>query len=97
MTRRIYFRGQTVNNGELVYGYYISRRDSISGTFKDYIFDGATPHRVINVAQYVGLDKDDRDVYEGDILLDKYGNRHYATIQDLPKVLASLTLKEAAT
>lgn len=95
MTRRIYFRGRAFNDDKTVYGYYISRRDAISGLFKDYIFDGAQlPWRCTNIAQFVGRDNAGNDIYEGDTLLDEHGNEHVAMIQDFPQVIASLTLKQ---
>lgn len=93
MTRYIWFRGQLLNGGETIYGYYVAGKNG-----KEYIFDGTRfPKRVTNVAQFVGVDKADNDVYEGDILIDDCGNEHVAMIQDFPKVIKSLTLKGAAT
>lgn len=93
MTRQIWFRGQTIADGKIVYGYYIAR-DNV----KEYIFDGSQlPWRCKNIAQFVGHDNAGNDIYEGDVLLDEYGNEHVAAIQDFPKVIASLKLKEAAT
>lgn len=93
MTRYIWFRGQTINDDKIVYGYYIARENG-----KEYIFDGSQlPWRCKNIAQFVGIDSEDNDIYEGDVLLDEYGNEHVAAIQDFPKVIASLKLKEAAT
>lgn len=92
MTRYIWFRGETIPDGKIVYGYYIARKG------KEYLCDSSQlPWRCKNIAQFVGIDSEDNDIYEGDVLLDEYGNEHVAAIQDFPKVIASLKLKEAAT
>ena len=89
MTRPIYFRGQSVNERKnFVFGYYMKRGD------KEYIFDGASPWRVTNVAQFVGHDANLNSVYEGDILVDELELEHVAEIYDRPNVIASLTLKK---
>lgn len=89
MTRQIWFRGQTINDGKIVHGYYIARDNG-----KEYIFDGSQlPWRCKNIAQFVGIDNAGNDIYEGDVLFDEYGNEHVAAIQDFPKVIASLKLK----
>lgn len=90
MTRQIWFRGQTIPDGKTVYGYYIARDNG-----KEYIFDGSQlPWRCKNIAQFVGIDSEDNDIYEGDILVDELDQEHVAEIYDRPNVIAALTLKK---
>ena len=91
--RQIKFRGQDRRNRKLVFGSLIlpsSEVDfypTIKCGFADY-------HEVIteSVAQLVGFDRNNREVYEGDILIDELEQEHLAEIYDRPAFLATLTL-----
>ena len=71
MTRQIKFRGETPD-GQIVYG------DLIHDDAGELILEGGQMHRVANVAQLVRLDTKRREVYEGDKVLDKFGEEYTA-------------------
>ena len=48
-----------------------------------------------SIAQFVGRDKDGREVYEGDILVDELEQEYTAEIYDRPEKIHALKLKEA--
>ena len=49
-----------------------------------------------SIAQFVGRDKDGREVYEGDILVDELEQEYTAEIYDRPEKIHALKLKEAS-
>lgn len=48
-----------------------------------------------SIAQFVGRDKDGREVYEGDVLIDELEQEYTAEIYDRPEKIHALKLKEA--
>ena len=50
-----------------------------------------------SIAQFVGRDKDGREVYEGDVLIDELEQEYTAEIYDRPEKIHALKLKEAVT
>lgn len=87
--REIKFRG-TDNNGIVIYGNYhqYSRSECAIGDGKRLAF--IKPE---SVAQLVGHDKHGKEVYEGDTLLDEFGNEICAGFVTIPIEL--MTLKES--
>lgn len=88
--RQIKFRGRDAN-GNFVYGdliHYSLGECAIS--------DGKrlTFVKPASVAQFVGDDINDHEIFEGDILIDELEQEHIATIYDRPNVIARLSFKE---
>lgn len=86
--RLIKFRGRT-RYGSFVYG------DLIQSWNEQSIFDGEHRCRVIpgSVTQFVGVDKNGVEVYEGDKLIDELENEFTAEIYMRPEQIERLILR----
>lgn len=89
--RTIKFRGLT-SKGKTVYGYAFRRLGNKTWEIMDYYLN-MWQIKKDTLAQLCGVDKNGREVYEGDSLLDDIGMPHTAQIYDRPAFLATLTLK----
>ena len=90
--RPIKFRGVT-SKGKIVYGYAFKYFKQKSW----YILDERAEQWEIkseSLAQLVGYDKNEKEVYEGDTLIDELENDYVTRIYDPPQCIAALTLKE---
>lgn len=84
MNRTIKFRGKRSDNGEFVFGSYCyedyGKRDARLGILHAIIDEGGEEFIVDadSIAQLVGVDKNGREVYEGDkILIDDAGEDEF--------------------
>lgn len=77
MKRPIKFRGRDIR-GRTLFG---DIRHNNGGCF---MFDGDFWYEVDSdsIAQLVGYDKDGKEIYEGDTVIDEYGNTAIAELQD---------------
>lgn len=75
--RTIKFRAINAETGDTVYGYPVIYD---SGKFTHWFYrpteDSNCPVKPETVTQLVGYDSDGAEVYEGDILVDAYGNQY---------------------
>lgn len=110
MNRPIKFRGRVINRkaavgneaeiGDLVTGSLIiyeeepaRRRCWIKRQEKKHVHIDY-PVDEDSIAQLVGYDKDGREVYEGDVLIDELEQEYTAEIYDRPEKIHALKLKE---
>lgn len=78
--RQIKFRGYFPSSKVAYYGDLIH----VGGrTFITQGDNGRVEVDPDSVAQFVGLDSNGREVYEGDITINRDGNRHMATMGDI--------------
>lgn len=83
--REIKFRGKTTR-GEVVYGDLLRIKE------RAQIYDGCYHYvEPETVVQYIGVDKSGKEVYEGDILIDEFGNECRAGLFSFP--VEKMTLK----
>ena len=81
--REIKFRGKRIDNGKWIYGSLIIEEDPIADVFKYFIkpFNFLTGKLVVpeTVGQYTGSkDKNNKEIYEGDIV--RYSDGYTAVI-----------------
>lgn len=90
MKRKIKFRGRVINTGEFVFG-------DLAHTEVGVLI-GAHEVEPESVAQLVGFDADDREVYEGDELIHSLSKREiFAEYGDNPAYIKLTKLKETTT
>lgn len=95
--RPIKFRGIDIKTGEVVFGFYyedcegkpriIVTLPNGEGQYLPYVDPDS-------VKQLRGYDADGNEVYEGDKLIDIFGEEYTAAIYDLPQVTQTSKLKE---
>ena len=91
--RPIKFRGRDAY-GKLHYGDLWQRTDGmILFDHDETVWQRVHPE---SIAQFVGRDANNREVYEGDVLIDELEQEYTAEIYDRPEKIRSLKLKEAS-
>ncbi len=87
--RPIKFRGQVIKDGRFVYGdlFQFKSKTAICTDVVSFLYEKkhsalveVTPE---SVAQFVGYDADNAEVYEGDVLIDKDGHEYIATLDSM--------------
>lgn len=71
----IKFRGKDIQTGKFIYGDLIHSHSEKGGVLISEERPISTPARRVeddSVAQFVGYDADGKEIYEGDICVDKY-------------------------
>ena len=95
--RQIKFRGKDMT-GQWVYGLLAKKKMRSSGKIVWAIATGwqlsdFIPVQENSIAQFVGYDKNDAEIYEGDELIDEYEQEHIAEIYDRPNFLRRRELR----
>ena len=86
--RKIKFRGQDIC-GHYVYGLLTKKKIRNSGNLEWAIVDGhftqgeTIPVIENSIAQLVGYDADNAEVYEGDVLVSESGHEYIATLDSM--------------
>lgn len=76
--KRIKFRGRDIETGEYVYAELGQVSAEINPEYLTFITDDV--YTVMDVAQLVGIDSNGKEVYEGDEVVDKFGEKYLAQL-----------------
>ena len=96
--RKIKFLGKRTDRDEFIIGEAVGLGGNSIGCWVSSYGNWELrwyPVEPESIAQFVGRDKDGREVYEGDVLLDELEQEYTAEIYDRPEKIRSLKLKEA--
>ena len=98
MKRLIKFRGKTAD-GKIIYGdlNHLELRNysgmlNLPSSVQSFI--AINGEAVEDYAQFVGYDKNGKEIYEGDTLIDELEQEYIARIYDPPQCITVLALKE---
>ena len=104
MSREIKFRGKRKDNGEWVEGYYVKTHDGdLDDKTRHLIHRYQTADFMSNfvevipetVGQFTGLlDKNGKEIYEGDIIQTKYGHGTYTGVVEWNDVIGAWSWPE---
>lgn len=76
--RKIKFRGRDIETGEYVYAELGQVSAEINPEYLTFITDDVYTVDTESVAQLVGIDSSGKEVYEGDEVVDKFGEKYLA-------------------
>lgn len=96
--RKIKFLGKRTDRDEFIIGEAVGLGGNSIGCWVSSYGNWELrwyPVEPESIAQFVGRDKDGREVYEGDVLVDELEQEYTAEIYDRPEKIRSLKLKEA--